>query len=345
MDSRSHFLVLDTIRGLGAIIILIAHIGQRSGYQPLPKGYLLVDFFFLLSGFVIAFSYEPRLAKGLSVARFAEVRAIRIMPTAFLGALIGLAAAPVIGQPLILSEIVLQLLLVPNLWASTIYPLNGPLWSIFFELVTNLAHVLVLRRLSERQLLVLTVVLGATFLAVMMKKPDVGADWGYIPMKNFLVGFVRTGFSYCIGILICRRYVANDKRLPQRWWILPVLIFCIVPAAPRWIPNPIVDVVALGVVFPVALWVAVRADLPQRLFGIGFWLSAISFPLYAIQMPLLQIVQHRLPHQSGWAWVFYGIVMMGLATLAAHGWDKPIRRVLSRKRPSRARPVMSGAFP
>lgn len=85
-----HFMGLDGLRGVAALIVVIYH--RRfwvAGFEDW-HGYLAVDFFFLPSGFVISHAYGGRLASGqLSPDRFAVARVIRLYPLIVLGAVLG----------------------------------------------------------------------------------------------------------------------------------------------------------------------------------------------------------------------------------------------------------------
>ncbi|MBX9883444.1 MAG: acyltransferase [Novosphingobium sp.] len=153
MVGHNRYRLLDEMRGIAALAVLVFHIGTRGG-GPLivPNGFLAVDFFFMLSGFVIAEAYEARLARGLSFADFALRRLVRMAPVAMLGALAGGAylaarafAAPLRSDPLrdVIGANLLNLMILPKLWHGRatgweMYPANGPLWSLFFEIAVNL---------------------------------------------------------------------------------------------------------------------------------------------------------------------------------------------------------------
>ena len=88
-DSKPHYLLLDGLRGVAALIVIVYHVFECFDWSPVPHGYLAVDFFFVLSGFVIGYAYDSRWQEGLSVARFFKRRLIRLHPMVILGALIG----------------------------------------------------------------------------------------------------------------------------------------------------------------------------------------------------------------------------------------------------------------
>ena len=92
MRTRRRYETLDALRGLAALAVVVFHLGQvRLAPDLVPHGYLAVDFFFVLSGFVVAHAYEEALRGSLSFRSFALRRAIRLYPLAILGATAGLA--------------------------------------------------------------------------------------------------------------------------------------------------------------------------------------------------------------------------------------------------------------
>ena len=145
---------LDALRGIAAICVLLYH---ATGMPP-GTAYLAVDLFFMLSGYVMARAYEKPLGEGLGAGRFFQLRLKRLWPTMFAA---GLLATPVFlwtfgldAWPVVFTN----LLLIPTPWTSRVFPLNGPAWSIFFELVANAAHGLVLHRISTRGLAILALI-------------------------------------------------------------------------------------------------------------------------------------------------------------------------------------------
>lgn len=80
---HERYVALDALRGVAAILVVFFHIGNfgwLAGIPMMRAGWLLVDFFFLLSGFVISASYGGRLAKGFPRGRFMALRAGRVLP-------------------------------------------------------------------------------------------------------------------------------------------------------------------------------------------------------------------------------------------------------------------------
>jgi peptidoglycan/LPS O-acetylase OafA/YrhL len=91
MTHDHRLLTLDGMRGLAAILVVVYHF--EVVVKLVPSGYLAVDFFFLLSGLVIARTYAPRFEDGLKTRDFFVHRIIRLYPLFFVGLLLGLMRA------------------------------------------------------------------------------------------------------------------------------------------------------------------------------------------------------------------------------------------------------------
>ena len=165
-DSKPHYELLDGLRGVAALLVVWYHLFEAFATSPVDQrfnhGYLAVDFFFLLSGFVIGYAYDERWGRGLRMRDFIKRRLIRLHPMVVLGALLGTAAFFVQGsvrwngEPvstgMVLAALLCGLLLIPA-WPGAghevrgngeMYPLNGPGWSLFFEYLGNLLYMLLL---------------------------------------------------------------------------------------------------------------------------------------------------------------------------------------------------------
>ena len=186
--AKNHYEVLDGLRGVAALLVVAFHTFEPNDYgvrfhQIINHGYLAVDFFFLLSGFVVAYAYDDRWPR-MSQWSFYKRRLIRLQPMIVMGSLIGaalfyfqkgaafpLVAATPVWKMLAVMIFGFTLLPLPTQldirgW-NEMHPLDGPAWSLFFEYIANLLYALWLRRLSLRWLSVLTV-LAAVFLTHML---------------------------------------------------------------------------------------------------------------------------------------------------------------------------------
>ena len=189
VDSKPHYELLDGLRGVAALLVLIYHIfegfsfaevtnGAGSGIiTTLNHGHIAVDFFFILSGFVISYAYDDRWGR-MSVGDFFKRRLIRLHPMVVMGALIGAVAFVADGSrqwsgvetPIgwTMLALLFTMFMVPALPGlpyevrgnGEMFPLNGPAWSLFFEYVGNILYVFFIRRLSTKMLAMLTFALG-----------------------------------------------------------------------------------------------------------------------------------------------------------------------------------------
>lgn len=300
---------LDMLRGIAALCVLGLHLQAMNLDHPkvFGKGYLAVDLFFMLSGYVMARTYEPRLARGLSPVTFFFARYRRLWPVMAIGSAIGLPKlfleTPDIWAFLAIATLNLALLPIPTEGPG--FPLNIPAWSIYFELTANLVHGLLLWRLGTRWLaglIVLTIPLtiwaGASFGTL-----DIGAH-----TEDYLSGLPRVLLSYLIGIVL------------SRWWrdtpaiaVPPLLAFAAMPLlfASAWllgIDDWRLDLAFIAVGCPLLIAGGLRHGRDE---GPGFSLAAalgiLSFPLYAVHMPVLQ----------GMRLLGFGSVGGGIAALLA----------------------------
>jgi peptidoglycan/LPS O-acetylase OafA/YrhL len=189
-----------------------------------PNSFLAVDFFFCLSGFIIAYSYERRILNGMSLVDFSLARLIRLYPLYFLGSMLGLLSAAILTHAYsrnhlapgdLLTTTALSFLLLPNLgkvWANhNIFPLNGPAWSLFFELFANLLFWFVIRSRFASKLWLLGV--AGTCLLMLSLGQGPLADAGAFS-QTFTQGFARVGFSFCMGIFGIAGRTTRGRRAP-----------------------------------------------------------------------------------------------------------------------------------
>ncbi len=149
---------LDGLRGVAALCVLVYHTAPFKFHNA----FLAVDFFFMLSGYVMARSYETAFATGLTPAGFLGIRLRRLFPTMFVASMIGLPFLYTLLPPGTFWPVAIaNLLLIPYPQQNRAYPLNGPAWSILFELLGNALHSLLLWRLTTRQLTGLLVPMAA----------------------------------------------------------------------------------------------------------------------------------------------------------------------------------------
>lgn len=270
--SRDHYLLLDGLRGVAALTVLLYHVFEGIAFSSggpiryINHGYLAVDFFFMLSGFVISYAYDRRGKQEkdeFTVKRFLIRRLIRLHPMVILGSLIGLASYLIQGgvrwdgtgiEPQwIAVALFCSMLLIPALPGSPydvrgnkeIFPLNGPSWSLFFEYVGNILYALLLRRVSVAHLKRVTGILA--IILVWFSVTDAsgygmfGVGWTFDGI-NIIGGTVRMLFPFTMGMFLRRRFFRDPATPPLRFRIpgafplstLTLLILLNIP----YLPTP-----------------------------------------------------------------------------------------------------------
>lgn len=286
MSSSTRLHGLDALRGIAALCVVGLHSGAVFGGFPyFAKGYLAVDFFLMLSGFMMARVTEPRLAAGLDPLRFMVQRYRRFWPTVALGSLIGIPYLWVRagGQwDPFLPALVANFLLLPWPVANLLFALNIPVWTIFFELLANAVHVLALHRVRTRGIAALAgVALAlATYVAMQFGSLDVGAR-----PATFLAGVPRILLAYLLGILLLR--VRGDRPAPfiPTWLAMIALPAAILGSwALDW-RHWSFDLAVVLIVCPLTIVGALNGTRATRL---GWLSAAISFPLFAVHLPILE---------------------------------------------------------
>lgn len=296
-----YFSSLDLCRGLAAITVLIYHVDFLFfGTQTLVKrGYLCVDFFFLLSGFVIANSYERKLSRGMGFREFVVVRIARLWPLVALTTLIGLIVqlprwkrdfAELDAGSIVLTALFAAAgLPTPTPLGTFFFPINGAAWSIFFEFAVNIAYALLLPLLNRRTLISLVVVSALLLLVAAIRFNSIDVGWS---TSNILFGVPRALLSFCLGVLIWRLDLPRLIAHPFR----PVVLFaglafaCLVMNVPReWLGalSGLYDVAVVSLLFPALMLVAVRTELASTSRSIASFLGGISYSVYLLQTPLL----------------------------------------------------------
>jgi len=337
MKGSDRLLTLDAMRGIAAICVMVTHVNVPGTPHLVGSGYLAVDFFFLLSGLVIAKTYGERLTSGLSFARFAAVRAIRIYPLYVVGFALGFVRClgeMVLDRPDKLSaaqlavSTVFEPFLLPSPTSTGLFLLNGPAWSLFFELAINIVYALLLVRCSTRVLVAVAAACGALLVYVAMSHGslNVGQSWA-----TFHGGTARVGFSFVMGVIFARlRWPSGrDTGLALIPMALLVLVLVVHPAVEN---RAAYDLVAVLVAAPLLVGLgAVFGPMPS-LQRISRLLGELSYPIYAVHYPFLWIFGYAskkagLPSVV-WIPLFFAAVIC-TAWLLNKYWDVPIRRRLT----------------
>lgn len=319
-DSKPHYALLDGLRGVAAMLVVWYHVFegfQFAGNKPvidfINHGYLAVDFFFMLSGFVIGYAYDDRWGKSLTTGGFFRRRLIRLHPMVMLGALIGTVSFLLTGMErwdgthttllLTLIALVCSWLMIPALprmqrdvrGNGEMFPLNGPCWSLFFEYIGNILYALIIRRLSTRILAWLTALLccALVWFAVTNQSGygSIGVGWT-VDTTNLLGGTLRMLCPFTIGMLMSRVF-KPIKKVRGAFWICTIILLVLfhVPFIDGGTPmslNGIFEAACIICIFPIIVWTGASSTTTDNTSRrICRFLGDISFPLYIVHYPLM----------------------------------------------------------
>ncbi|TRZ41283.1 acyltransferase [Robertkochia solimangrovi] len=362
LSTKPHFQILDALRGLAAITVVIFHIleahAKNHNEQIVNHGYLAVDFFFVLSGFVIGYAYDDRWGK-MSYKDFFKRRLIRLHPMVVIAMIIGAifyyTQASVVFPGI--SEVpVWQLLLTmfvgftllpipPSLdirgWGE-MHPLNGPAWTLFFEYLANILYALILRKLSNKILAVLLFVAGAALIHVAVFGPrgDLIGGWSLAP-EQFLIGLTRLSYPFLAGLLVFR--LIKPGKMKQGYLISSMLLLAIL-AFPRiggeenlW-QNGIYDSLSVILLFPLIVYIGASGSIKsERSVKFAKVLGGLSYPLYITHYPLIYwyfgyVYDNKLTLADAWP-VGLGVLIAAITIgwLCLKLYDEPIRKRLKQR--------------
>ncbi len=374
--AKPHYELLDGLRGVAALLVLWYHVlegysfstglntGEFPAIAPLNHGYLAVDFFFLLSGFVIGYAYDDRWQGGrLTTAGFFKRRLIRLHPMVIIGTVIGLVMFCLQGctqwdgtrvaTSAVMIAVLLQLFMLPCLPGAScevrgngeMFPLNGPCWSLFFEYIGNILYAVWLRRLSTKVLTAVVILLG--FSLIGFAAFDISGDgmlgvgwsmggWG------FPAGLLRMLFPYSLGLLMSR--VFRPTKIRGAFWLCSLVLFLFfnapfIASEGTLCLNALYDVLCIVCVFPVVVWLAASGKTTDRFSSsVCTFLGNISYPLYVVHYPLMYYFYAWMAETERTTFADTALqtaaVVLGsilLAVLCLKLCDEPVRRWLTKK--------------
>jgi peptidoglycan/LPS O-acetylase OafA/YrhL len=350
----AHFVTLDGLRGVAAFAVLFFHRRWWIGPGSLHFAYLAVDFFFVLSGFVIAHAYWNRLAaRQLSLPAFTRLRAERLGPLVAVGATLGVAAqvlaavAPGRGSDIanLLAAWPLALILLPVPWFDDPFLINGPSWSLFFEVAGNLVFAALVPFLDRKRLVWLSAVAagGIVLVGLVHGNISVGFKWSDLPL-----GMVRMAAPFLIGALIHRLWVEDAlPKIAVPAWVLALILVASLALVPPLGPGGTVvyQLFCVLVLFPVIVIAGLQNEpgrLTMPLAKVG---AELSYPVYILHMPLLVAFTawhgEWPPHTRLYLLGEVAVITI-IALAASRLFDIPVRRWLALRR-KRTVPTMATA--
>lgn len=365
---RHRYEILDGLRGVAALLVIWYHVFEAFATSPVDQrfnhGYLAVDFFFVLSGFVIGHAYDSRWQRGMTAGRFIVRRIIRLQPMVIIGVLLGVVSfiiqgcerwdGTAVSTPAVIASFLFGLFMLPALPGTMpevrgngeMFPLNGPSWSLFFEYIGSIGYALWLHRLSRRSLWIFTVLSGVALavwtLSDMSGSYHTGFGWSMADY-GFVGGLLRLSFSFSAGLLMARGF--KPMRVRACGFAVCSALIVAMLAMPyittdgsKSIANACYDLICTLLVFPAVVYIG--ASTPN---GSGVsdrvcrFLGSISYPVYIIHYPMMYLFYAYVWSEGltfAQTWPVAVAICLGaiiLARLFLKYYDEPLRACLSKK--------------
>jgi peptidoglycan/LPS O-acetylase OafA/YrhL len=347
LRAKAHFEILDGLRGVAALAVVVFHFMEWVFPEPsknfVGHGFLAVDFFFCLSGFVIAYAYDDRI-RAMGAREFFKSRLIRLHPLIVLGSVLGLLgflldpfASPSSLDPgTIVLLFVCSLLLIPlpimeerffNLFAF-----NAPAWSLFWEYVANAIYALGLYKLRNRSLALLTILAAVGICIVSYRAGNLLGGWS---KDNFLDGGVRVAYSFLAGLLLYRSNWIIKNKLG---FIGLALLLCVAFIMPWSEWDWLVEAFVVIIYFPLIVSLGAGSILLPSWRKVCQFSGNISYPLYMTHYATIWIFGNYFTSKKPSADELTVIIMSGVIFLVVFAYlfmvlyDIPVRRYLNKKR-------------
>jgi peptidoglycan/LPS O-acetylase OafA/YrhL len=361
LDTKPHYVILDGLRGVAAIMVLIFHIFETHTIDTgldliVGHGYLAVDFFFVLSGFVIGYAYDDRWGK-MSFGKFIKRRIVRLHPMVVAGMILGavmfyfgaskmfnlISDTPVWKM---LIYLILGILLIPTPASMDIrgwkemHTLDAPCWSLFFEYIANILYGLFIRKFSKKTLSVFVVLFGCATLYVTLTNGDVSGGWTF-DGHHLRIGFTRLLYPFFAGLLLYRICKPAHIKRAFLWCSLLLIAVLIVPRLGGkehlWM-NGLYEATIIILVFPLIVFMGASGDIKGKYSSkLCKFLGDISYPVYLVNYPIIYVYTAWVTDNNrtvGDSWlqaslVFVSTIVVSYAFLKLY--DEPVRKWLKKK--------------
>ena len=319
-DTKPHYHLLDGLRGVAALMVIWYHVFEGYAFaggttiDTFNHGYLAVDFFFILSGFVIGYAYDDRWGKNFTMKDFIKRRLIRLHPMVIMGAVVGAITFYIqgsvqwdgthIGISMVMLSLLCTIFFIPAMPGvgyevrgnGEMFPLNGPCWSLFFEYIGNILYALFIRRLSNKALTIVVVLLGVALASFAIFNVsgygNIGVGWT-LDGVNFIGGLLRMLFPFSMGMLLSRNF--KPMKLRGAFWICTLVMIALfaVPyleGTESICTNGIYEAFCIIIAFPILLWIgASGTTTDKKSTQICKFLGDISYPIYVIHYPFMYL--------------------------------------------------------
>ena len=368
-DTKPHYHLLDGLRGVAALMVIWYHVFEGYAFaggttiDTFNHGYLAVDFFFILSGFVIGYAYDDRWGKNFTMKDFIKRRLIRLHPMVIMGAVVGAITFYIqgsvqwdgthIGISMVMLSLLCTIFFIPAMPGvgyevrgnGEMFPLNGPCWSLFFEYIGNILYALFIRRLSNKALTIVVVLLGVALASFAIFNVsgygNIGVGWT-LDGVNFIGGLLRMLFPFSMGMLLSRNF--KPMKLRGAFWICTLVMIALfaVPyleGTESICTNGIYKAFCIIIAFPILLWIgASGTTTDKKSTQICKFLGDISYPIYVIHYPFMYLFYAWLIKNQlftlGETWqvalcVYAWNILF--AYLCLKLYDEPVRKYLAKR--------------
>ena len=347
IKTRQHFEVLDGMRGIAALAVVIFHFMEWVYTDPsqnfIGHGFLAVDFFFCLSGFVIGYAYDNRI-RQIGIPAFFKLRLIRLHPLVIFGSVLGLLAFlfdPFVAQAGLYSAGNLLLTFVCSIFliplpimkerAFNLFSFNAPAWSLFWEYVANIVYAVALYRISRRLLMALILVAAAALCLVSYRAGNLLGGWAG---SNFWDGCARISYSFLAGLFIYRaNWIIKNRLGFVGMAALLTLAFLMPFTAWNWLTEPMIVLVY----FPLLIAAGAGATVSPGLRKLCQFLGNISYSLYMTHYAAIWMfgnyytVNKPGPSQVALLIGAGTVCLIGFAYVVMVFYDTPVRNYLADK--------------
>lgn len=346
--AKQHFAILDGLRGVAALGVVVFHFMEwvypDYSKNVIGHGFLAVDFFFCLSGFVMGYAYDDRIGT-IGLRQFFTSRLIRLHPLVILGAVLGVLGfffdpfdkhETVYSNGTILLVFLSTAFLIPFPAMKdrffNLFPLNAPAWSLFWEYVANIFYAFILCRISRRYLMILTAVFAVILCYVSFSAGNLMGGWS---KDNFWHGGARLAYSFTAGLLIYRSDWIIKNRLGFTGLTVLLVLALLMPVF-NW--NWLAESIVVALYFPLLVSLGAGATLSSRSEGFCLFSGKLSYPLYMTHYAGIWVFGHYYtslkPQGITLALVIAGgtVLLVLFAYLAMILYDIPLRKYLTGKR-------------
>ena len=346
-NTRRHYTALDGLRGIAAIIVVLSHLGDSFNIHAcVAHAHLAVEFFFMLSGFVIGYAYDRRWDDGMTIFGFFKRRLVRLHPLVPLGVFLGIVPVLLLNMAGLADVPVWQFvliaigcaLMIPAFPVQSMNPFNGPVWTLFYEYFANVLYAVWLRRIGKKTLVALVSVAAVASALVAFRIDLFGLllNFGYtykagwrFETSHFYLATTRLMFPFLTGLLICRlgtKIRVRNSFVPCAIAMVAILLF---PPVDTWLPyssiaNGFYEYGMVLFVFPVLLMIGAgdESDDGGWVAKIAKFLGEISFPLYMTHYPFKNLLYWIYRNRAAdWTNQRFFLVIVGFMAFAfAFAW-------------------------